>query len=62
LAEEDIPALKEGEEGELEGRRSLLWIWRIVGVGGTSDDEGLQEGKLYQYFIIPDTNLTYSLH
>jgi hypothetical protein len=62
LAEEDIRALKEGEEGESEGRRSLSWIWRIVGVGGDSDDEGLQEGKPYQYFIISDTNLTYSLN
>ncbi|KIM79146.1 hypothetical protein PILCRDRAFT_10574 [Piloderma croceum F 1598] len=43
LAKEDICALKEGEEGESEGRRSLSWIWRIVGVGGDLDDEGLQE-------------------
>jgi hypothetical protein len=47
LDEEDIRPLKEGEEGESEGSRTLSWIWKVVGVGGDSDDEGLQEGAYH---------------
>lgn len=42
LNQEDVRPLK--EDGESEGRRTLSWIWKIVGVGGDSADEGLQEG------------------
>ena len=44
LAPEDIRPLKEGEAGESEGRRKLSWIWKVVGVAGPSEDEGIQEG------------------
>jgi hypothetical protein len=46
LAPEDIHPLKEGEAGESEGMRKLSWIWKVVGIAGHSEDEGLQEGVL----------------
>jgi hypothetical protein len=45
LDEEDVCPLKEGEEGESEGTRTLSWIWKVVSVGGDLDNEGLQEGE-----------------
>jgi hypothetical protein len=57
LDEEDIRPLKEGEEGESEGTRTLSWIWKVVGVGGDSDNEGLQEGE-YRRFLSPRDDLT----
>jgi hypothetical protein len=56
LNQDDICPLKECKEGESEGQRSLSWIWRIVGVGGDSADEGLQEGKfiiIIHFSILP---------
>ena len=44
LAPEDIRPLKEGEAGESEGNRQLSWIWKVMGVAGPSEDEGVQEG------------------
>jgi hypothetical protein len=46
LAPEDVRPLKEGEAGESEGRRKLSWIWKVVGIAGHSEDEGVQEGVL----------------
>lgn len=54
LDPEDIRVLKD-EEGQLEGNRTLSWIWKVVGVGGDADDEGLQEG---QYFLILTFDMT----
>lgn len=47
LEPDDVRGMSDGLFGETEGRRSLSWIWRTVGVadpctGNTS--EGLQEG------------------
>ena len=44
LAPEDIRPLMDGEEGESEGRRTLSWIWKVVGVSDQSQDDGMQEG------------------
>jgi len=44
LAPEDIRPLKEGEAGELEGKRKLSWIWKVVGITEDSEDKGVQEG------------------
>jgi hypothetical protein len=44
LAPEDIRPLKEGDTGESEGNRMLSWIWKVMGVAGPSEDEGIQEG------------------
>jgi hypothetical protein len=46
LAPEDIRPLKEGGEGESEGKRKLSWIWKVVGTTEDSNDEGVQEGML----------------
>ena len=43
LAPEDIHPLKEGVEGVSEGR-TLLWIWKVVGITEDADDERVQEG------------------
>jgi len=43
LAPEDIHPLKEGEAGESEGRWKLSWIWKVVGVAGPLENEGVQE-------------------
>jgi hypothetical protein len=59
LDEEDVRPLKEGEEGESEGTRTLSWIWKVVGVGGDSDNEGLQEGE-YCCSLSPQDDLTKS--
>jgi hypothetical protein len=45
LEPSDIRPLNDAEEGQSEGQRSLSWIWKIVGVGKDSDDNGLQEGE-----------------
>ena len=55
LDPEDIRALKDDEEGQSEGNRTLSWIWKVVGVGGDADNEGLQEG---QYFFILTFDMT----
>ena len=55
LDPEDIRSLKDDEEGQSEGNRTLSWIWKVVGVGGDADDEGLQEGK---YFSILTFDMT----
>jgi hypothetical protein len=60
LGQEDIRPLKEGEEGESEGTRTLSWIWKVVGVGVDSDDEGLQEGE-YRRSLSPRDDLTKAL-
>jgi hypothetical protein len=44
LAPEDIHPLMEGEEGQSEGHRTLSWIWKVVGISGQSEDDGIQEG------------------
>jgi len=44
LAPEDICPLKEGVEGVSEGRRTLTWIWKVVGITDDADDERVQEG------------------
>ena len=44
LAREDIRPLMEGEEGQSEGRRTLSWIWKVVGVSHQSQDDGMDEG------------------
>jgi hypothetical protein len=44
LAPEDIRPLKEGEAGESEGKRTLSWIWKVVGITEDSEDNGVQEG------------------
>ena len=46
LAPDNICPLVEDEEGQSEGPKKLLWIWKIVGVGDKSDDAGVQEGKV----------------
>jgi hypothetical protein len=40
----DIRPLKDGEEGDSEGKRKLSWIWKVVGIAEDSNDEGVQEG------------------
>ena len=55
LDPEDIQVLKDDEEGQLTGNWTLSWIWKVVGVGGDADDEGLQEG---QYFFILTFDMT----
>jgi hypothetical protein len=45
LAPEDIRAFTDGEPGQSEGRRTLSWIWKVVGVSDDSEDDGVQEGK-----------------
>ena len=43
---EDIHPLIEGEDGQSEGHRKLSRIWKVVGVGESSnDDAGVQEGS-----------------
>jgi len=45
LAQEDIRPLMIGEEGQSEGRRTLSWIWKVVGVSDQSQNEDMQEGR-----------------
>jgi hypothetical protein len=54
LEQDDIRPLTEGEEGESEGNRTLSWIWKVVGVGGDTADESLQEG---QYHFVSHINM-----
>ena len=44
LAQEDIRAFVDIEDGESEGRRKLSWIWKVVGISNDEDDKGVQEG------------------
>lgn len=44
LTREDIRPLMDGEEGQSEGRRTLSWIWKVVGISHQSQDDGMQEG------------------
>lgn len=54
LAQEDIRPLMEGEEGQSEGHKKLSWIWKVVGVGDNSDNEGVQEGKFCMLVHLAD--------
>lgn len=54
LAPEDIRPLKEGEEGVSEGRRTLSWIWKVVGITEDGDDERVQEGTSPGAHMITD--------
>ena len=47
LVQEDIRPLTEGEEGQSEGRRTLSWIWKVVGISEQSDNDSMQEGMWY---------------
>jgi hypothetical protein len=52
LAQEDIRPLMAGEEGQSEGRRTLSWIWKVVGISGQSQDEGMEEGTSHTDAVI----------
>jgi hypothetical protein len=41
LANADVQETTEGEEGESEGRRRLLWIWKTITVGSLEENEEL---------------------
>jgi hypothetical protein len=57
LAPEDIRAFTDGEPGQSEGRRTLSWIWKVVGVSDNLEDSGVQEGEyIYTIYFIFDAN------
>ena len=32
LADSDVHGISDGEDGQLEGRKQLSWIWKVMGV------------------------------
>jgi hypothetical protein len=44
LKPENVHPLEVGNEGDTQGHKELLWIWKVVGVTDDCDDPGFQEG------------------
>lgn len=51
LLDSDIRELQEAADGVSEGRRTLSWIWRVPGVGGPDDSDGIQEGGSFKRLL-----------
>lgn len=39
LVDSDVRSISEGEEGDSEGRKTLSWIWKVMGIVGDGDGD-----------------------
>ncbi|KAH7903172.1 hypothetical protein BJ138DRAFT_1107892, partial [Hygrophoropsis aurantiaca] len=49
LEKEDIRAMKDGLDGESEGKRTLSWIWKSGEITGEGDNEGLLDATRIEW-------------
>lgn len=62
LANCDVRSVSEGEEGNSEGRKTISWIWKVMGVVGEEEgDLHLRDCEFHCYFLTFDYNAIVAL-